>query len=295
MILGLKPCPAKPSLRRVVVLTLAMAAVGTAAQAGPRALFYERSLVAAADARCGLFDAATGSALASAAAQARGAALRAGDSPADIAAAAHRARTRAAATPCGSPELATVAGRVRHAFQGWSRTARMTFHGERAGWAADRTAFARPTWRLVQSSAYRDAPIAFGQVGGPGMEPGLAAVVSFPGRPRPYAARIVMRDPARAQRPWIVSASLAPLPPASVQRSIFSTSRSLAPATLLADGRRSGLLWRFPAATAEAIAALDPRETFTVEFLFHDDSVARASFEAGDFVAAQAFLAMGEL
>ena len=44
---------------------------------------------------------------------------------------------------------------------------------------------------------------------------------------------------------------------------------------------------------AEALAALDPREPFALEFLFRDGSVARARFEAGDFAAGQAFLAMG--
>ena len=62
---------------------------------------------------------------------------------------------------------------------------------------------------------------------------------------------------------------------------------------LLASGARAGEVWRFPDSAVEALAALDPREPFLIEFLFRDDSVATARFEAGDFAAARAFLAMG--
>ena len=51
----------------------------------------------------------------------------------------------------------------------------------------------------------------------------------------------------------------------------------------------------FPVAAANALAGLDPREPFVIEFLFRDDSVARATFEAGDFAAARAFIGMGSL
>jgi hypothetical protein len=45
---------------------------------------------------------------------------------------------------------------------------------------------------------------------------------------------------------------------------------------------------------ADALSALDPREIFTVEFLFRDGSVARSTFETGDFAAGRAFLSMGQ-
>ena len=66
-------------------------------------------------------------------------------------------------------------------------------------------------------------------------------------------------------------------------------------ARLRAGGRRTGEAWRFPAAVADALERLDPRETFAVEFHFRDGSVATAKFEAGDFTAGRAFLAMGML
>ena len=117
-----------------------------------------------------------------------------------------------------------------------------------------------------------------------------AAVVSFVGKPRPYAARIVMRDAARSPRPWLGTEGL---PPEAARRAVFAAGSDIAPRDLLASGARAGEVWRFPDSAAEALAALDPREPFLIEFLFRDDSVATARFEAGDFAAARAFLAMG--
>src|SRR5690606_11634128 len=152
-------------------------------------------------------------------------------------------------------------------------------------WSADRTRYARDAWRLSQTGRYRSALATFGRVSDAEGEQGLAAVVSFPGRPRPYAARIVLRDPSRAHGPWIVQAGLAPLPPANARRAFWAASSDAAPEPLLPSGRRQGEIWRFPEAASDAIAGLDPRERFTVEFLFRDDSVMRVHFQAGDFAA----------
>ena len=63
----------------------------------------------------------------------------------------------------------------------------------------------------------------------------------------------------------------------------------------LQEEKAQGEAWLFPAATADAMSKLDPREPFVVEFLFGDGSAARATFEAGDFAAGRAFIAMGSL
>lgn len=280
--------------RAAAVVAAAATLCPFAAFAGAANLYYERSFMLAADARCDLFREDAALALAAAAAQARGAALRGGVDAPDLARTAARARVRARQTPCASPDLAVAAGRVRNAFDGWARTPRMSFPGDKAQWAVDRTAYARQAWRLVQHSRTGRAPVAFGKVGGP-RGPDLLAVVSFPGRPRPYAARLVMRDPDIAPRPWLSSEGVALTPPASARRVIWAAGSAAADPALLAEDARQGEAWRFPETAAAALSRLDPREGFTVEFLFRDDSVARAHFEAGDFAAARAFLAMGEL
>ncbi|GAA0776443.1 hypothetical protein [Brevundimonas olei] len=273
------------TLAAIVALTLA---AGTATAAGD--VYYERAFVRAAQDKCRLFEPRLTQALEAATLQARGAALRAGRPATELAATAGRAKARAQATPCNDAELDRVKTRVRHAFAGWSRAARISFPGDRAAWSADRFESARDGWRLFQDGATGASPVRFGLTGRAPQDARPAAVVSFVGKPRPYAARIVMRDASRSPRPWLGADGL---PPEAARRAVFAAGSDIAPRDLLASGARAGEVWRFPDSAAEALAALDPREPFLIEFLFRDDSVATARFEAGDFAAARAFLAMG--
>lgn len=279
------------SKTKAAVLAAVALCLPATAWAGPADTYYERAFVVAADARCNLFAAPIDAALNAATAQARGAALRSGSGEADLAAAAARARSRAGTVSCADPELATVRARVDGAFSGWLRTPRMEFPGARRPWTANRVSSANANWRLQQMSVVGASPVAFGYAG-KGAAHGLTAVVSFVGRSRPNAARIVMRDPVRVTRPWLAGDGLVP---ASARTSIWATDVAAADPALLAEGRRAGEAWRFPAAAAAALERLDPRETFAVEFHFRDGSVATAKFEAGDFAAGRAFLAMGML
>ena len=274
------------SLIAAVIAAVATPGTPVMAQAGPAQTFYERSFVLAADARCGLFAGPVRAALDAAAWQARGAALRGGAGEPDLAARAARARARASATACDDADLAVVRARVEQAFSGWSRLARMTFEAGRASWRADRYAFTRPGWRLMQAGRTGASPVRFGYVGQANDER-LTAVVSFVGAPRPYAARVVMRDARLSARPWPGA-----LPPEGQRMTIWSSG--VAPAVPgLTEANGSGDAWTFPAELGAALARLDPREPFVIEFMFRDDSVARARYEAGDFAAGRAFLAMG--
>jgi hypothetical protein len=278
---------------RVTVALLAVATLATpgAAFAGPADTYYERAFVVAADARCDLFQPHIERALVAATAQARGAALRSGAAAADLTDVAYRARARAGAVSCRDPQLAVVKSRVDGAFEGWARMPRMTFPGDRLDWIANRTGYARPAWRLQQASMVGASPVTFGYAG-KGDEAALTAVVSWWGRPRPTAARLVFRDPAKAPRPWLAGNNLIP---ASARASLWAADVSAAEPTLLAAGKRAGEAWRFSPAAAGALEQLDPREAFAIEFHFRDGSVATVPFEAGDFAAGRAFLAMGGL
>nr|MBF0664663.1 hypothetical protein [Brevundimonas sp.] len=216
---------------------------------------------------------------------------RAGAAETELNAVAARARARAAAGPCRDPDLAVVRARVDGAFSGWTRTPRMTFPGKTRPWIADRAAWSRPGWRLKQASRVGASPVTFGYAGADEAS-ALTAVVSFVGESRPYAARIVFRDAALAPRAWLSGDGLAP---ASARASVWAAGVSPAGTALLAEGRRAGEAWRFPASAADRLARLDPRETFLIEFHFRDGSVATARFEAGDFAAGRAFMAMGAL
>ncbi|RZJ95668.1 MAG: hypothetical protein EON88_10240, partial [Brevundimonas sp.] len=187
----------------LVAAALTLAALPGAASASPAQTFYERSFVLAAGARCNLFDARLTAALNAATLQARGAALRAGTSEIDLAATRARAQARAHATPCGSADLNVVRGRVQTGFAGWQRTRSMTFPGQRGDWSADRAAYSRTTWRLMQAASTGASPVRFGVAGGIEQPDVLTAVVSWYGRPRPTGARLVLRDPSIAARPWL--------------------------------------------------------------------------------------------
>lgn len=258
--------------------------------AGGSVPFYERSFVLAAHERCGLFSAELGAALTVSTRQARSAALRAGTDTAEVNATARRAQANAAKVPCNDPELAMVADRVETAFDGWRRIPSLSFPGLAQPWLADRRTYSQETWALSQISKTGASPVRFGQTSAEGE---MKVVVSFVGAPRPYAARVVTRDPQVLPRPWLGRAGA--LPPAPSRRTVMAMSQAPAARMLLAADRRAGEVWTFPASLGTQLEGLDPREGFWVEFLFRDGSVARAAFEVGDVSAGRAFLQMGPL
>lgn len=291
MTIGLNPRTAKAPKAKVIAAALMLAAVPMQAWADGTQTYYERSFVLAAHQKCGLFTAPVRSALTAAQRQARGAALRGGVAPTTLNNAEMRARARAGTVACDNADLRMVKGRVENAFAGWVRMPRMTFPGLRANWEANRVVYRSPNWRLMQASMTGASPVTFGYATSLSGE-SLSAVVSFYGRPRPYAVRIVMRDPAKSPRPWL---SGADVPPAALQQVIWSSGMGAADTGLLSAGKTEGQAWRFPAAAAAALDRLDPREPFAIEFVFRDESVARAVFEVGDFSAGRAFLELGAL
>ena len=278
---------------RAVAAAVIMATTPVAAYADGTGAYYDRTFVLAAHEKCALFRAPVAGALSAAALQSRGAALRAGTAETTLQATASRAQARARSVSCANPELAVVRDRVADAFAGWQRIPRLDFNGDRATWTADRVRREAATWRLVQTSVTGASPVRFGIGATPEGRESLSAVVSFVGRPRPYAARMVMRDPALAARPWLTAAGRAVLPPESARQEVWSGGTAPAAASLLVTGKSQGEAWTFPAMGADRLSRLDPREPFLIQFLFRDGSVATATFEAGDFAAARAFVALG--
>jgi hypothetical protein len=301
--------PKRRERQRLAPATLAAALVlagaSSAATSGTQA-YYERALMRAADARCHLFTPQVGSSLAAAEAQARGAALRGGATNAGLRAVAAQAASKQAALPCSSRELATATGRVKTAFDGYSRLIRMGFPGDEAGWQADRTLPLRtPIWRLSQPTAAGANRVVFGLAGDDAHPAQLLAVGDFGPGETPYAAQLMVRDVSRAPEPYLQAVSVSawsrlPLaeraPPRSGSLAFTAEARENADRTLLPPGSSSGVAFRFPASAAQALAVLDPREAVTLVFLIQDPTGARAQpayVEVGDFAAGQAFLAAG--
>lgn len=261
-------------------------------------LFYERTVMTAADARCGLFAPPVGAALAAGRMQAHGAAIRSGADKAELARLEQRARAKAASTPCGSADMTLAAGRVREAFEGYAQLSRMTYPGELAEWRADRSGGVR--WRLQQSASFGWNKMMFGLAGREGAN-ALMAVANFADGKAPYGARLVLRDTDATLGPYLDTRgqplSKLPLarrlPPPTARNAYSAEARSVAGLDLLPKGYKSGWAFRFPAAAAHALAELDPREAVAVEFLFagpDGEVVRRAYVEVGDFAAGRAFL-----
>ncbi|MDP3383269.1 MAG: hypothetical protein Q8S47_08085, partial [Phenylobacterium sp.] len=132
-----------------------MLAAPMAAVAGPLDLYIERTAMAAADRRCGFFDAGLRAALEAGRVQTRNAAMRGGATPDQLSKADAHARASAATVICDAADVTEAAAHVRSAFQGFARLRQITYPGETADWRADRTASAEiHRWRLAQQTDF---------------------------------------------------------------------------------------------------------------------------------------------
>ncbi len=294
---------ARRPLSTALPALIALAAAAPAARADSASqLYYERAVMSAAGARCGLFSPDIAAALAAAQVQARNTALRAGTAPAELNAALGRANARASAAACAGPDVKLAADRVRQAFKAFAGLHAMTYPGDLGDWRAVRDqTVVNNAWRLSQTTHAGDDRAMFGLAGRQGQD-SLTAVAAFSDGATPYAARLVLRDPTRAPTPYIADLSgKAPLPerlpPAGATRTILAETREPAEVTLLPPGSRSATTFRFPAYAVAALGALDPREAVSVDFVFAGPSgeqVRRAFFEVGDFSAGVAFLRVAQ-
>lgn len=274
-----------------------MALSPVAAHAGPADLLYERAVLRAAGEKCGFFSPTVAVALGAGVAQARSAALRTGLGSEWLDELMQKARASGGRADCDAPRTQAAAARVRSAFAGFEKVTRLDYPGEVAGWRADRTATRTIRWRLSQDTSFGRDRMTFGLAGAEGT-PVLLALGAFADQAKPSSARLVMRAGARAPTPYIAAAratgALLPLPqrmpPPSALRTFTAEARSAAGQDLLPGTASTGWAFRFPAAAADKLAALDPREAVAIEFLFPDGRVRRAFVEVGDFAAARAFV-----
>jgi hypothetical protein len=289
----------------LVCVALVATAKPAHAAGGALDLLYERTVMSAAGQRCNLFTPQVSAALDASRLQARGAALRAGAPPQALGQTEGRAWSKARAIDCHSADMNTAAGRVRTAFAGYSKLARMDYPGEVASWSADRsTSKEGARWKLSQTSAFGWDRLRFGLAGQYG-PPQLTAVAVFADNAAPYSARLVIRDVTRTSGPYLDSRArgkggkltlAARTSPRSASRVFTAETRGPAGPMLLPADAKSGWSFRFSATAQAALAGLDPREAVVVEFVFagpRGDEVRQAHVEVGDFAAGRAFLAAG--
>src|SRR4051812_45858660 len=96
-------------------LATALCALASGARAGPLELYYERTLMSTAGARCGLFSPDVAASLNASAVQARGVALRGGATDKTLGALVRRAQLKAYGVDCKGRDLTLAAERVRTA------------------------------------------------------------------------------------------------------------------------------------------------------------------------------------
>jgi hypothetical protein len=287
---------ARRALARTLCALAALAAASPAFAAGAGDVLFERTLMSAAGARCRLFAPDVAAALVAGGRQARGAALRAGVDPDVLDGVEARARRRAAATACDAPELIAAARKVEAAFAGYSRMPTIVYPGAFATWRAERRALG---WRLSQAARPAPGPAVFGLAEAGPRRDVLTFVAGWPGALGASGARLVVRDPAKAPRPYLDPRRkdlAGRSPPRAASRVFLASDRDAAPPELTPAGAASAAAFRFPAAAAEALEALDPREALTIELVYpgrRGERVERITFEVGDFAAGRAFLAAG--
>jgi hypothetical protein len=299
--------PIKSRIAGALAAALALAATPACAATPAVDLFYQRAVMAAAGSACRLFAPDVATALAAAKAQARGAALRSGVGASDLAQIETQAAAAAGTAGCGSPDISAGAQRVRAAFAGYAHLDRMDFPGELAAWSAARPAAdGLAHWRVSQSARFGWDRMLFGVVGRGGDRPLTMAVASFADGAAPYGARLVLRDASLTSGPYLDPrlADLAGkipidgrLPPRSATRVFAAEALSPAGSDLRSPDMTTAWAVRFPAAAADALAGLDPREAVAVEFLFAGDdgeNVRTAYVEVGDFAAARAFASLAQ-
>lgn len=278
-------------MRRIAVtaalLTIALAGVARAGSLDD--VYYERTLMRQAGERCKLFDPKLLLSLEAGALQARGAALRTGESPLQVETVADRAALRASREPCGSPDLHIAAQRVRAAFLGWSRQGALSLPGRGGGWTAQRWPHARQNawWALAARGALDGRPMMIGlrREGGAVGPMRLAVETTLPNAGGAYVVRLVTRDPTRAPQPYL-AADDSPPPGASI--GVLAGTK-----TALNGG---GWRFTFPDAAVDALARLDPRESARLELVYAGpagDRRVSTLVEAGDFAVGRAFLLAG--
>jgi hypothetical protein len=140
---------------------------------------------------------------------------------------------------------------------------------------------------MTTAAVRSGAGLRFGVVVNNGRLALFAQPEAEPGLMQPAAARLVLRDPQRAPRPYLTG-TVTP-PPRAASNIYFAQDRRNAP-----DG---GLGFRFSDAAVEALVQLDPREAVLLELVYptsHGDRVISGVYEVGDFAPAYGFLTLAK-
>ncbi len=264
--------------------------------------------------RCHLLSGPAATALKAGYVQARNAALRAGRDMTALAPVLDNARVAAAAVACDAPQVTSEMNTAQNAFRTYQVQMRLDLPGSRAAWSGVRTDQDTAQWRLVQYRNSAQADFAFGLYGTLAQN-ALSVTARFADGARPYAARLLVRNPDVWTAGVIGPAAYEPTRQRPLGFGDFSTfsfpaynetdvSTLMKPAVKVnfagfaLGGRYVGAQapvaaqrFDFPKAAVMAMARLDPREDVVVEF-DGDDGPRYARFEVGDFIPGMAYISL---
>ncbi len=273
-----------------------------------------RYFLAQVDDRCHRLTAPAATALKAGYVQARNAALRAGRDMAALAPVLDGARAAAATAACDAPQVTAELATAQNAFRTYQVQMRLDLPGRRAAWSGVRTDQDATLWRLVQYQNSGQADFAFGLYGTLAHN-SLSVIAHFAGGARPYAARLLVRNPDVWAAGVINPAAYAPSRQRPLGFGDFSTfsfpaygeaevSTLVKPAVKVnfagfaLGGRYVGgqapvdaQRFDFPKAAVMAMARLDPREDVVIAFDTADGPV-YARFEVGDFIPGMAYISL---
>lgn len=265
---------------------------------GLEQLIARRYFLALADRRCHRLDPAAAMAVKAGYLQARNEALRNGRDMTDLAPLLDAAGSAAERVDCDAPQLNAEAASADDALRAYTAQTRLTLDV----WTGDRSYPERMAWRLVQ---YRTDAAA--GLYGPLNDTRFVVMARFQHGERPYAARLLLRDPNRQPSglinpaPYVLSDAPPPGFSPSVSDVFMAGNISQATVNLTpvvrvnaagfsntgayvgAQGPVAAIRADFPTRAFIALGRLDPREDMVVAFDF-ESGTRYMRFQVGDFI-----------
>lgn len=309
-------------LNTLIGLGAAAAGLGTGLAAAPAgaqddalaAQIERRYFFVLVNDRCHLLTAPATTALQAGYVQARNAALRTGRDMTALAPILDNARNAAAAAACDAPQVTSEMNTAQNALRTYQVQMRLDLPGRRAQWTGVRTDQDKVEWRLVQYQNTAQADFAFGLYGTL-TQNALSVTAHFADGARPYAARLLVRNPDVWSAGVINPAAYAPSarrptgfgdfstrnfpaydetdvttqvkPAVKVNFAGFALGGHYVGAQAPVDAQR----FDFPKVAVMAMARLDPREDVVIEF-DGDKGPVYARFEVGDFIPGMAYVSL---
>ena len=304
-------------LRGIRVGALVVAAILCALPAGAGSddtttTAVKRYFLAEANARCNLLDDATAMAVTSGYVQARNALIRSTGGMQGLSPYLGEARTAAHSVACDAPQLVSEARAASDAYRAFASQPRLSLPGARAEWVGLRAHGDESAWRLAQYQSNTDADLALGLYGTLS-DNRFTVMADFHDGETPYAARLIVRDPAIAPAGLIGrTAELSDTIPLGFGSGVrtFLASDSQETEALIKPHVKVNLLgvsasgdhvgeqgpvavkrFDFPSRAWRAIAPLDPREDIIIAFDFRAGTK-YARFEVGDFITGLGYVRM---